>query len=144
VLAAGGGGAHHPRMADFTTPNLFHLHGHGVHVNYSTTGLDGKPSLSYQDSHGASSFHGDQITHTATPIGMLVTVALRTTVDAGGTTFSVLLPRVNLMGPSQSVAVHTEGFTTVQKLSVVPAFNHGQTQIYTPIALQGTAAFAVF
>ncbi len=62
------------------------------------------------------------------------------TVDRGSTTFSLLLPRVNLP-PSNVQNVTAEGITTLQRFSV-PA-PQGQTQFYTVHSLQGTASFVV-
>lgn len=132
-------------MSPFVAPNLYQLAGHGLHVSYTTTGFDGKPHFTYQDAHGAHSFAGDEITSTPTPIGTLVTVRLRLTIDAGSTTFSVLLPTVNLTdGVGHSAPIHTDGITTVHRFSVVPALNSGQTELYTFTALNGTASLVVF
>jgi hypothetical protein len=128
----------------FTAPNLFQLHGGGILVTYSTTGIDGKPHFSYQDPQGSHNFTGDQINVTATPIGNLVTVTLRRTTDAGSTTFSVLLPTVNLTGPGVPAPISTEGITTMHRLSIIPAFNRGQTELYTFTPLSGTAEQGAF
>lgn len=32
-----------------TTPNVYQLSGKGLHISYSTTGIDGKARLTYQD-----------------------------------------------------------------------------------------------
>ena len=126
------------------TPNLFQLSGHGIHITYSTTGMAGKPGLTYQDAHGSHSFTGAQITSTETPIGSLVTVTLQMTTDRGSTTFSILVPRIKVAGPNQSVPIRTEAITTVHKFSIAPAFDHGQTELYTVHALHGMATAAVF
>src|SRR5947209_62466 len=94
-----------------TTPDLYQVHGGGIHVTYSTTGIDGKPHFNYQDAHGTHNFSGDQINVAKTPIGDLVTVTIRLTVDAGSTTFSLLVPTVNLTGPGHAAPISTEGIT---------------------------------
>src|SRR5690242_7694524 len=76
--------------------NLYDLAGHSLHVNYATSGFDGKPHLSYQDAHQSLSFSGDQIETVEARLGHLVSVVIRSSVDAGSTTFSLLVPRVNL------------------------------------------------
>ena len=48
-------------MPNTVTPNMYHLSGHSLHVTYTTTSLDGQPTMSYQDAHQAKSFHGDQL-----------------------------------------------------------------------------------
>ena len=39
--------------------NMFSLTGGGLHVSYSTSGIDGKPHFSYQDATRSLSFSGD-------------------------------------------------------------------------------------
>jgi hypothetical protein len=53
-----------------------------------------------------------------------VRVSIRITVDTGSTTFSLLVPRVNLVG-EQSVPIQTEGIITVHGFSIAPAFDRG-------------------
>lgn len=124
------------------TPNLYTLRGGALHVVYSTTGIDGKPHLSYQDATRTLAFQSDQIRTVDTEIGTLVTVTLQITVDSGSTVFSVLIPSVNL-GSSEQVPVHTEGITTVHRFSIVPILNHGQTELYTVTRLSGEARFVL-
>jgi hypothetical protein len=133
-----------PAQTTFTTPNLYQLQGGGIHFTYSTGGFGSKLNVTYQDASGSHSFSGDQVNVTQTPIGSLVTVAIRRTVDTGSTSFSVLIPTVNLTGPGQAVPIHTEGVTTVHRFSVIPAFNQGQTELYQVTPLSGTANQVVF
>jgi len=132
------------KQAAFRTPDLYTLHGGGLHVSYSTTGIDGKPHFTYQDSQGSTSFSGDQIEVAKTPVGDLVTVFIRRTVDSGSTSFSVLIPTVNLPGTSTPVNIHTEGITAVHRFSIIPALNRGQTEVYSFTRLSGTAEFVEF
>ena len=127
------------------TPNLYQLHGqhmgngHHLSITYSTSGIDGKPSFQYQDEQQTLSFRGDEITTTATDIGTLVTVPIRRTVDSGGTTFTLLVPRVNLGATHQVLHITTEGITTLHRFSLIPSLNHGQTELYSVTRLTGTA-----
>ena len=123
----------------FTTPNLYQLQGAGIHVTYSTGGSGSRLNLTYQDANDSQSFSDDQITVTQTPIGGVVTVTIRRTVDTGSTSFSVLIPAVNLVGPGQAAPVRTEGITTIHRFSVVPGFDRGQTELYQVTPLSGTA-----
>lgn len=125
------------------TPNLFQLQGDQTHVTYSTTSIDGKPQFTYQDAVQTLNFSGDQIRAQATEIGTLVTVATRQSVDTGRTTFSLLVPTVNL-GASPSVPIQTEGITTVHRFSIIQTFNQGQTELYRVVQLTGTASFVAF
>lgn len=125
------------------TPDFYQLHGSQLHITYSTTSFDGKPRFVYQDASQTLTFEGDQIRTAITEIGVLVTVTTRMTVDSGSTTFTLLVPTVNL-GPSDQASIHTEGITTIHRFSIVPAFNQGQTESYTVMPLTGTASLVVF
>ena len=127
-----------------TAPNLYQLHGGGIHVSYSTTSIVGTPSFHYQDAHISHQFAGNQINVVQTNIGSLVTVVLRLTPDLGSTTFSVLIPIVNLSNESDSVNVRTYGITTVHRFSLIPALLHGQIENYKVSPLHGTARFVHF
>ena len=128
----------------FTTPNLYQLQGAGIHVTYSTGGFGSRLNLTYQDANGSQSFSDDQITVTQTPIGGVVTVTIRRTIDTGSTSFSVLIPTVKLVGPGQAAPVRTEGITTLHRFSVIPAFDRGQTELYQVTPLSGTAEQVLF
>jgi hypothetical protein len=125
------------------TPNTFQLSGHHLHVTYSSTSIDGKPTLTYQDAHNGKSFRGDEIRTVECDLGTLVSVTLRMTVDAGSTSFSVLIPRMRI-NQNEHAAVHTECLTTVHRFSIAPQLQHGQLDTYSAVALAGTAQFLVF
>lgn len=124
------------------TANLFQLSGHHLHVTYSTSGIDGKPHLTYQDTHQSKSFKGDEIRTVECDLGTLVSVTLLLTIDTGSTTLSVLIPRVRL-SPGSVAAIHTDCITTVHSI----LFGHigqGQLDTYTVTSLHGTAQAVVF
>ena len=123
------------------TPNLYQLSGKHLNITYSTTGIDGKPHFSYQDLQQTLSFTGDQIRSVVTEIGTLVSVTIRMTVDTGGTTFSLLLPRENIPG-EQTEPLETVGITTLHRFSVLPI--NGQRDFYTVTRLQGSASRVFF
>src|ERR1700720_2796313 len=100
-------------------PNMFELHGAGIHVTYSTTSISGKSLFSYHDHSQVKDFTGDQIKTLQTDIGTLVTVVIHITVDRGSTTFSLLIPHVNLP-PTDVANIAAEGITTLQKFSLPP------------------------
>ena len=127
-----------------TTPNVYHLHGPHLSVTYATTGIDGKPSFHYQDAQQTRVFTGDQIRTVDLEIGTLVTVTIHLTVDTGSTSFTLLVPRVNLSSPTQVVNITAEGITTLHRFSVIQQFNLGQTELYTFTRLTGTAQAVVF
>lgn len=67
-----------------------------------------------------------------------MTVVLVADHDQGSTTFSLLVPRVELPG-AQSAPIHTEAITAIHKGFIRLT---GQDQTYTVTALCGTAAIA--
>jgi hypothetical protein len=67
-----------------------------------------------------------------------VSVTIDLTVDSGSTTFSLLVPTVNL-GNAVSTPISTIGITTHHKFSLIPSLNLGQTEMYTVTQLTGTA-----
>ena len=125
-------------------PNVYKLSGGHIHVTYTTTSKAGQPYFSYQDGSQTVSFKGNQIRETKTEMGTLVSVTTRMTVDTGSTTFTLLVPTVNLASESSLAQIHTYGIATVHKFSVVPAANRGQRELYTTVELSGTASLVLF
>jgi hypothetical protein len=125
------------------TPNLYSLTGYNfkgekVSINYSTSSITGKPLFSYQEQKQTLNIQGDEIRTVETEIGTLVSVTLTKTVDTGSTTFSLLIPHINL-GYGNEVKIVTDGITTLNRFSPILQFNQGQKQFYTIIHLKGTA-----
>ncbi|MEH1943589.1 MAG: hypothetical protein V7L01_25680 [Nostoc sp.] len=130
------------------TPNLYNFTGYNskgekVSINYSTSSFTGKPLFNYQEQKQTLNFTGNDIRTVDTEIGTLVTVTIKKTVDTGNTTFTLLIPRVNL-GNNIEAKVETKGITTTNRFSVIPQFNQGQKQTYTTIHLKGTAQAVAF
>src|SRR5215472_11421464 len=100
-------------MAVKTLPNQYDLRGQGVTVNYSVTSITGKPQLSFKKGRQTLNFSGDEISVFNTTIGSLVSVTIAKTVDRGFTSFTVLLPSIQLTSPSARQAFRTIGITTV-------------------------------
>ena len=61
--------------------NMITVAGGGLHVSYSTSGIDGKPHLSYQDPMRSLSFTGDEIRRVECDLGAVVSVTIVRTVD---------------------------------------------------------------
>jgi hypothetical protein len=120
----------------FVQPNLWILSGGGIQVRYATAG----PSLHYQDAVRSLNFTGPEIRVVNVPdVGTLVSVTTFLTIDSGSSTFTVLLPIVNVAAsPISSAPVSTYGITTAHHFSIVPAFQHGQQESYSVTALTGT------
>jgi hypothetical protein len=125
-------------MPGVVQPTTWKLHGGGIHVHYSTAG----PHLHYHDAFRVLDFTGADIRAVDVPdVGTLVSVTIFLTVDSGSTTFTVLLPLVNLPAPPllpASVSVTTEGITTVHHFSIF--ITDGQQEFYTVTKLTGTAS----
>jgi hypothetical protein len=122
-------------------PNLYELSGGGIHVTYSTSSFDGQPRLTYQDSGQSKTYAGNQIQSVDTYAGTVVSVVTFLTVDSGSTSFSILIPRVNLIS-ADTVNISTYGITALHRFSI-PAMQ-GQMDFYTTVQLQGTASSVVF
>ena len=112
-------------------------------MTYATSSLNGQPILTYQDSHQAKSFRGDEIRAMECDLGTLVSVTLRMTVDVGSTSFSLFVPRMRIIQWTIA-AVHTYCVTTLHSLPFVPQFCHEQLDTYSVAALHGTAQFVIF
>lgn len=124
-------------------PDLYDFTGTNLKISYSTTGIDGKARFSYKNGKTALNFSGDEIRTVETEIGTLVSVTVSMTVDTGSTSFSVLIPKVNLDSKLKST-VKAQGFLTEHKFSMIPNFSTGQRDIYKVYPLTGTAKFVVF
>lgn len=95
------------------TPNQYHLSGHGMSVSYFPDGFgsipkDGPDQLFYQDANRHLVFNGSEISKIKVPdLGTILSITIVRTVDVGGTTFSLILPDVNLpqgpIPPPQSI-----------------------------------------
>ena len=126
-----------------TTPNLYELRGERIQVTYSTSGFDGRPHFSYRDGLQTLNFAGTDIRTVDTEIGTLVTVTTIKTVDTGSTTFTLVVPRVNV-GQYQKARITTQGIKTLHKFSVIPRLNQGQVEVNITTPLVGTASSVAF
>ena len=130
-------------MAQRMTPDLFQLTGSHIHITYTTSSIDGTPTMTYQDPYQGMSFSEDEIRTVECDVGTLVSVTLRMTVDTGSTSLSVLIPRVRIE-QGTIAAIHTECVTTVHRFSVIPSFHPEQLDTYSVVPLHGTAQFVMF
>lgn len=141
-----------PTPAAPVQPNHFelssaHHHGHGsIHVSYTThsgpatVGFpQGPPRFSYQDASQSLAFSGTEIQIVDTEAGQIVSVVLRLTVDSGSTTFSLLVPRVNLPD-GHPTPISTDGITAIHRFSIAPGLLKGQLDHYSVTPLTGTAS----
>jgi len=128
-------------MAKLTAPNLFELKGTGVAVTYSTTSIDGTPRFALKKGRQTLNFSGKQITTLDTGIGTLVSVVIASIPDKSTTTFSVLLPNIQVTG-SNKQAFRTIGITTVAATSIAGV--KGVEQTYKTVLLRGSARLVDF
>jgi len=124
-------------MAKKAPPNLFELAGEGITVTYSTTSIDGKPRFTFKKGRQTLNFAGKEITSLAIGIGTLVSVLIASTPDKDSTTFSVLLPAIQLPD-SKRQAFRTIGIITVTKTTIAGP-PPGVQQTYKTVALRGSA-----
>ena len=129
--------------APFVSPNLYQLSGTAVHITYTTTGIDSKPHFHYQDSQHNLNFSGNDIRTVGCDLGVVVSVTIQLTIDSGSTSFSVLIPRINL-NSGEIAHVRTDGILTIHRFSIIPALNHGQLDLYSVTPLRGTAQQVAF
>jgi hypothetical protein len=133
-------------------PNLFQLSGRHHHpgnnlqVSYLTHSgpatpqfPQGPPHFSYQDESQSLSFVGPEVEVVNSELGDVVSVVIRRTIDSGSTTFSLLVPNVNIVA-GQQAAIHTEGITAIHRLSLAPGLDQGQRDQYSVTPLEGTAS----
>jgi hypothetical protein len=126
-------------------PNRFVLHSSDgrTKVDYETTSLIGQPTLNLSVGPGPiRHFAGSQIRVHNTEIGTLVSVTTQVSIDAGSTSFSLLIPAITLtsIGDHQSFA--TEAILTHHSGPIsVPAT--GVHETYQFIPMTGEASFVL-
>jgi hypothetical protein len=130
-------------MAQKITPNQFDLSGQGVRIGYSTSSIAGSPQLTFVKGRKTLTFTGKEIAVVDTHIGTLVTVTIAMTPDKDFTTFSVLLPAIELAKETGKQAFRTIGIITVHKTSLAGPVK-GVQQTYKVIQLKGTAQRVAF
>ncbi|MGH9405669.1 MAG: hypothetical protein ACRD3D_07540 [Terriglobia bacterium] len=119
-------------------PNEYLLRGLDVEVSYLTSGFQNQPSLTYNDGQQVLTFKGAEIRVLNTEIGQLVSVTIRLTVDTGSTSYSVLIPAINLANTQTPEKFYTVGIRTVHKTPLVlPAT--GPRETYHIDQLEGKA-----
>jgi hypothetical protein len=130
-------------MAQKIIPNQYDLQGQGISISYSTSSIAGKPQLNFKKGRQTLNFSGDEIGVLDTPIGTLITVTIAKTVDRGFTSFSFLLPTIELATASAKQSFRTIGITTVHKTTIAGPIK-GPQQTYKPVELRGSARRVAF
>jgi hypothetical protein len=126
-------------------PNQYHVSGHGIAVSYYPDGqgpvfAGGPVCLVYQDAHWTLSFVKDRVrTASSDDLGLLVSVTIVETIDLGATTFSLLIPNIQLPAEEgASSAITTLGIKTVHR-TFLGAIGQAQRETYTSDLLHGDA-----
>ena len=120
-------------------PNAYTVAGRGVHVSYTTTSIGGQPQLTYQDGHRSLTFTGGDIRVVADEEGQLASISTKKSVDTGYTSFTLLLPRVNLVN-GQAAHITTIGIVGTHR-SAIDTPVAGQLDTYRVVHLTGNAYF---
>lgn len=113
-------------------------------VDYETSNFIGQPILNLTQGPGGPIRHfaGSQIRALNSEIGTLVTVTTQLTVDAGSTSFSVLIPAISLTAISDHKTFSTEAIITSHTgPNSVPST--GVHEKYKFIPLKGEASFVL-
>ena len=116
------------------------LQGQDLKITYLASGFQGLPYLTYQDQTQTLNFKGAEIRTAETEIGTLVTVTLQLTVDAGSTSFSVLIPAITLADTQAEETFKTVGVLTVHKTTPLVLPPAGAREKYEVCELDGSAS----
>lgn len=122
-------------------PGVFILRGGDLHIIFAPSISYGQPHLEYRDSSRTLTFSGNQIRTLNTEIGTMVSVTIQLIADVGDTSFTLIVPRVNLQSPE--IQIHTFGVTTHHRTPFILIPNQGQTETYKVTELQGVVQAAV-
>ncbi len=122
-------------------PNQFVLNGGNLLIRLSLSGVDGKPHLQYQDSHHAMEFSGAEIYLETTSLGQLATVTTMSTKDIGHTSFTLVIPAVDVSEGPQTVA--TMGLITMHRTRP-NGVSRGQLRTFHMTELRGSARHVEF
>ncbi|MEO6704190.1 MAG: hypothetical protein ABI140_18380 [Jatrophihabitantaceae bacterium] len=120
-------------------PNFYTLAGRGIAITIAMSGIDGKPQVTYHDSRQAVSFHGpDEVDVLDSPLGTLVSITTVRSVDLGSTSFTVILPAINLAGGG-SHQLETIGIITLHRTTIA-GLGHSQLSTSHTVRLRGAAS----
>ena len=117
-------------------PNQFVLNGANLKVRFALDSAEGEPHLRYQDSNQIMDFFGEQIFLESTAVGVLATVTTLDTEGIGHSTFSLIIPAVDVSAGPQTVA--TIGMTTLHRTRP-SSMTRGQQRTFHITELRGSA-----
>lgn len=116
------------------------LQNEDLKITYLASGFQGLPYLTYQDQTQTLNFKGAEIRTAGTEIGTLVTVTIKFTVDAGSTSFSVLIPAITLSNTQAEEVFKTVGVLTIHKTTPLVLPPTGARETYEVCELHGSAS----
>lgn len=93
-------------------PNEYVLNGGNISITYQVDGFLQQHRLSYHDGQMTKNFSGSEIRVLPTEIGLLVTVTTFITIDTGATSFSMLLPVIELANMAKTQTFETAAVFT--------------------------------
>ncbi len=115
--------------------NKYVLQGNGIQVDYTIGGNPGFTALTFTEGGTTKNFTPAQVTTDQTGLGTLVSVALVTSIDTGGTRFGFFLPDVQV-ARGQTAPVTTIG--AIETFSGPDSVPHRPTT-WQCVHLHGTA-----
>lgn len=122
------------QQSDLAT--MFLLTGEGLKISYYIN-EDNSSELDYQDAQASQTFQSNQLHIQQSAIGTLITATLKNNADAGGTTFTLVLPNVKLGGqtkqPLETFAVIAQDYSALSRV--------GAQLTYRVVALKGTGQY---
>jgi hypothetical protein len=127
-----------------TQPNLFELAGEYTQITYSTTSITGQPQFHYQDQQRNVNAGREDVRSQDTEIGAQVSVTLEVIPDLHTLTVTLLVPRINLGGGTESPLSTLAIFTTHRTSIGGPDLVEGQLKTYEAVTLEGKASLVQF
>jgi hypothetical protein len=125
-------------------PNQYALAGDGTQITYSTTGSDGKPTLSYTGPQGERSFSGDDIRTQDSELGTEVTVTLEDVADLHLVTLTLLLPEM-WVAPGTGLEVRTIAIETTKEEPLTEKIGMpAARELYAVVSLDGVGRLVEF
>lgn len=115
---------------------MFLLSGEDLKISYYVN-EDNSSELDYQDAQGSLTFQSDHLHIQQSALGTLITATLKSSADAGATTFTLVLPDVKLGGqtkqPLATFAVIAQDYSMLSRVAA--------QRTYRVVPLQGTGQY---
>jgi hypothetical protein len=119
-------------------PTFYSLSGNQTSIVYATTSFVGRPTFDYKNAHTELKLTGEQIRVVDSEFAKLVTVTVETTADAGDTTLTLLIPKIEVTQDEPKTTFDTKAIVMSLK-RLGPVHQH-----YRILNLHGIAEARVF